>query len=69
MKKRTTGRGFDIYLFKDKYKNQCSLQKSSLATSDCIWLGVDENRMHLTKTQVKKLLPILKLFAETGEIS
>lgn len=33
-------------------------------TTDCI----ANNRMHLTRKQVKKLLPILKHFAKTGEI-
>lgn len=34
-----TYRGFDYKRFKDKYNVECSLQKSSLATQDCIWLG------------------------------
>lgn len=33
-------------------------------TSGCI----ANNRMHLTRKQVKKLLPILKHFAKTGEL-
>lgn len=41
MKIKQTNRGFDIAKFKDRYGAECSLQKSSLATEDCIWLGID----------------------------
>jgi len=112
MDKKRTNRGFDIINFKDRYDNDCSLQKSSIATEDCIWLGCDnakaevmatarkrvvaeqmkmlENidkaptcgwqefpihadvniwtRMHLTRKQVKELLPHLIKFAFTGKI-
>jgi len=71
-----TDRGFALVEFKDRYGNECSLQKSSLATEDCCWLGVstDHNgvhlnaRMHLTQAQVKALLPFLECFVETGEL-
>lgn len=81
-------------------------KKSSLATDDCIWLGIDKvkieeffngpllkgmnskwleinpedlkhspentihifSRMHLSREQVKELLPILQRFVDTGEI-
>jgi len=36
-----TPRGFSIAKFNDRYGQQCSIQKSSLATEDAIWLGVD----------------------------
>lgn len=42
MKKVKTNRGFDYHSFTDRYGNKCSLQKSSLATEDCIWFGVDD---------------------------
>lgn len=42
MKVKHTKRGFDLIEWKDKYGSLCSLQKSSLATDDCIWLGIDE---------------------------
>ena len=93
-----TLRGFSIIKFKDQYDNGCSLQKSSVMSPDCIWLGVDDanpqimasktaeggtgwvpfaipsdvnltTRMHLTQKQVKELLPHLKRFARTGELS
>lgn len=71
-----TNRGFAIARFSDRYDNKCSLQKSSLATEDCIWLGVDETaegekvnqRMHLTRQQAIDLLPALATFIATGEL-
>jgi len=37
----TTQRGFSIKEFTDRYGAKCSIQKSSLAFEDCIWLGID----------------------------
>jgi hypothetical protein len=42
VKEQTTARGFKFYQFKDHYGVSCSLQKSSLATEACVWLGCDE---------------------------
>lgn len=72
-------RGFLKGSFKDRYGEECSIQKSSLATEDCIWLGcrhetVDKQgrpcgaRMHLTQAMVADLLPLLQHFVETGEL-
>lgn len=36
-----TARGFDLIEFQDLYGTECSIQKSSLATDDAIWIGVD----------------------------
>lgn len=99
-----TNRGFSILKFKDRNRRLCSLQKSSLATQDCIWLGLDNaeikefyptprdtdeswfdcnldmlkhrpqntihvfSRMELTRTQVKKILPYLQKFVDSGEL-
>ncbi len=49
---KKTQRGFDFTEFKDRYNISCSLQKSSIATEDCIWFGVD-------KPEVKALAKIL----------
>jgi len=103
IKIKANHRGFMVGEFKDRYDTVCSIQKSSLATEDCIWLGVDDTnpqimasqaksfgvetnettgwvpypipnevslttRMHLTRKQVKKLLPLLQHFVETGEL-
>lgn len=98
-----TERGFAIGKFTDRYGTKCSIQKSSLATEDCIWLGINDadpkimasqaekfgvetdettgwvkypvpdevllsTRMHLSQEDVKKLLPLLQKFAETGSL-
>ena len=77
IKTTTTNRGFALNTFEDEYQRNCSIQKSSLDTKNCIWFGVDSDaegnevnngRMHLSQSQVKKLLPILNKFVETGEL-
>ena len=94
IEKKKTERGFTYNEFEDLYGEKCSIQKSSLATDDAIWFGVDNpklvvfenenmgkyivadmpknfsvhSRMHLTRDQVKELLPILQKFVETGEL-
>lgn len=62
--------GLDNIQFKDKYSENCILQKSSLASEDAIWFGIvgDNSRMHLTQKQVEVLLPYLTTFVETGEL-
>ena len=42
MEDDVTNRGFSISEFVDRYGAKCSIQKSSLATEDAIWLGCDE---------------------------
>lgn len=42
MKHSYTNRGFEIVTFEDYYDKSCSIQQSSLATEDCIWLGLDD---------------------------
>ena len=42
IKTKPTERGFSLGTFKDDYGNECSIQKSSIATRDCIWLGINE---------------------------
>ena len=99
----TNYRGFANGEFTDYYGESCTIQKSSLATEDCIWLGLEEaeplimasnalrngvisdkttgwveypipkdvfinTRMHLSREDVKKLLPLLQKFVDTGEI-
>jgi hypothetical protein len=91
-KTNKTPRGFSYKQFVDRNGNACGIQKSSVATEDCIWFGADRlkvqefvphkgwqqlhikgdyvanQRMHLSKEQVKELLPILRHFAKTGEL-
>lgn len=67
-------RGLCILKFIDRHNQKCSLQESSLAIEDCIWLGVDSDRngrdvhkrMHLTVGMVKELIPMLQRFVDTG---
>lgn len=40
--KDKTCRGFSILRFVDEYDVLCNVQKSSLASKDCIWLGVED---------------------------
>jgi hypothetical protein len=76
---KNTERGFSRVDFDDLYGERCSLQKSSLATEDAIWLGQNKPtihhvtgdmlcRMHLSRMDVVWLLPILEHFAKTGEL-
>jgi hypothetical protein len=65
---KPTGRGFQRGEFFDRYNAACSIQKSSLATEDCIWLGADGNRMHLTRQMAADLIPLLQHFVDTGDL-
>lgn len=69
MKSFTTNRGFTLITFRDQRGVECSLQKSSAANYNCIWLGTPNNRMHLTQDQVRELLPLLQHFVDTGKLS
>lgn len=40
-----TARNFSIVKFQDQYGQNCSLQKSSLATEDAIWFGTDVDKL------------------------
>jgi hypothetical protein len=42
MKIKKTERGFKYAEFTDRYGAKCSIQNSSLATEDAIWLGLDD---------------------------
>lgn len=64
----TTGRGFTIGRFKDIYGADCSIQKSSLAEIDALWLGSETGRMHITQEMAAALIPLLQAFVETGEL-
>ena len=50
-----TERGFAIGNFKDSYDAECSIQKSSLATEDAIWLGRNDASPAIMASQAKKL--------------
>jgi hypothetical protein len=40
-----TERGFAKGKFTDLYGEKCSIQKSSLASDDAIWLGIDDPKL------------------------
>ena len=40
-----TERGFKVGKFRDSYNNDCSIQKSSSAMDDYIWLGIDKPKL------------------------
>ena len=39
----TTNRGFAVTTFEDLYQQRCRIQKSSLATTDAWWIGVENS--------------------------
>lgn len=77
---KSTGRGFSRGEFVDRYGAKCSIQKSSLAGEDCIWLGCEHEtvnkltgetvgaRMHLTQVMAEDLVVHLQRFIETGDL-
>lgn len=72
---KTTIRGFRLVTFNDVCGQRCSLQKSSLAYVDALWLGFAEpeshsywDRMHLTQPMVQALYPFLQSFVEIGNL-
>ena len=52
---KKTDRGFGCYEFDDRYERSCTLQKSSLATEDCIWLGIDDAEPMIMAKDAHKL--------------
>lgn len=51
----TTQRGFIKLLFKDSYDKQCSLQESSNAEDDFIWLGLEDAEPLIMESDAMKL--------------
>ena len=57
-------------IFHDTGGRECSLQQSSAATQDCIWLGTlgyGSIRMHLNREQVEGLVKRLQQWIDTGD--
>lgn len=48
-----THRGFALSNFTDRNGEQCSIQKSSLATEDAIWLGIDDARPQIMASKAR----------------
>jgi len=55
MVKSTTERGFDMITFTDLYDKECTIQKSSLATADTIWLGITSPEPIVMAQDAKKV--------------
>jgi len=53
--KDKTERGFAVGAFVDSYGHECSIQKSSLATEDAIWIGVTDPDPKIMAVDAKKL--------------
>ena len=53
MENKKTERGFAYVTFNDRYNTACSIQKSSLATEDAIWLGVNNANPIIMASQAK----------------
>jgi len=68
MRLKKTERGFKRGDFMDYYDKPCSIQESSLATCDCIWLGINEQRMHIDKKIARQLVMHLNKFIDTGRL-
>ena len=54
IQKTKTCRGFNLLKFIDLYDQECSLQESSLADEDAIWLGVDNPDPKILASRAKE---------------
>ena len=54
MKIRKTERGFDFIEFKDSNQEECSLQKSSAASRDLIWFGINNANPKILASRTKE---------------
>lgn len=61
-----TQRGFGYFELTDSYGAAFTIQQSSSAEQDKIWMGVGSDRGHLTRDMVRQIIPILQQFADTG---
>lgn len=50
-----THRGFAHASFEDRYGAKCSIQKSSLATEDAIWFGINDADPQIMCSDAKRL--------------
>lgn len=77
-RKKKTQRGFGLMEFKDINGDQCSIQESSVATKNCLWLGCDHEtvhpvtgercgaRMHLDVKLAKQIINTLQKWVDSG---
>lgn len=69
MKLIVTSRGFERIDFADRNGDACSLQQSSLAGGEHIWLGRGDERMHLHRDQVAQLYDHLGAWLRRGSFT
>lgn len=50
---KRTERGFVRGEFRDRYGDVCSVQRSSIAFEDCLWLGLDEPKVMFNNMPAK----------------
>lgn len=75
---KKTERGFDLIEFTDINGRECTLQQSSAIDgtergmyqpgSSSVWLGIDDERMHLDRAKVKELIWDLANWLDTGTL-
>lgn len=49
-----TNRGFKLIKFEDLYGSRCNIQKSSLATEDAIWFGIEDAEPKIMASKTKE---------------
>ena len=73
-----TERGFELVQWEDIYGCLCDLQQSSVILDDgmlnrpgesAVWLGLNDDRMHLNRTQVAALIAHLQTWLDKGTFS
>lgn len=64
-----TARGFGFFELTDSYGKEFTIQESSSAEQEKIWIGAGSDRGHLTRDMVRQILPILQQFADTGQVA
>lgn len=60
-----TARGFEVKHFEDLYNQDCSIQESSLATDDCIWLGVHTPKIRVMCKDMPAFIGKLNVLMQT----
>lgn len=58
---KPNARGFATAEFTDRYGEICSIQKSSIATEDCIWLGIDAPQLTVFEDENKGKYIVTKM--------
>lgn len=68
LKIRPTQRRFRYAMFTDLYGKECSIQESSLAEVQALWLGSEKGRAHIDQEMAMALIPLLQHFVKHGEL-